>query len=83
MYDGTCQPAPPGYYVPMAGSGIYYACAPGSYASSSGASSCDIIPVGHYSPFSAATGPYDECSVAILEGAVTCVVDAYFYEPRK
>jgi sugar lactone lactonase YvrE len=65
----------------LSGSGVYYACPPGTYNPYYASSTCTIIPVGYYGPFSAATAVYQSCSYAVNEGAINCIDDSEFIVP--
>ncbi len=46
----SCEPAPMGYYVPIAGQLTATPCAPGTFSAVVGAFSCEPAPMGYYVP---------------------------------
>jgi hypothetical protein len=74
--DGSsmCTPAPPGFYVDIAGATSPTECAPGSYSANAGQTACTLAPAGSYVIVAGMTAaelcPAGEFSDS--EGSVTC-----------
>ena len=60
-----------GYFNPTAGTNIYYACQPGTFASSPGSTACRLADDGAFMPLVASAAQWS-CSTTLLDGSLTC-----------